>query len=600
MQSIDYQFKDAQPVDTVKRIQDILSKYGISVTENPGNSGVKNCYSSRLTIDGTKLGTNGKGITPEFCRASAHAEMMERLQSGFLKLSGGLLEYTDSIEVDRDGLIEHCDKWLDALSAVAFTSEGEHLTKENLIDSTFQLDKPDKTSLLPFYDVTTQSRTYYPLSLIAPLYGSNGLAAGNTSEEALVQGFSEIVERHNREKFLCGDIVPPNIPEDYLKQFPTAYETICDIRNSGYDVYVKDCSLGEPFPLIATVLIDRKTHGYHVHMGASPVFEIALERSLTEMFQGRTIAKIAGMASLYMGKKGQRRSAEDIHHVHVYGQISYPLSFFSGEPSYEFKPFPDCRGKDNKTLLREILDYLKQHNKHLLIRDLSHMGFPTFRLIVPSMSEINFDGLTQKFPFVKLSNESVQVFANVKEAALEQLLSVNLLAKYRYTHLKVQQFSFTALSHIPLQLDSSFDLFLGLMHFAYVEWALGSPKQALSYAKKAMPYTEDQSVSSYLDCLCRVFSFATQGYSTLQALEDLQPFYLEETLSAVREVLTKNENPFSRFAFVCNNSHCPSCSYADRCFYNARKRVLGILNQAVSAFDNEAAFQKIDVLFKNL
>lgn len=82
MNYVDEKFKDASPVDTVNRIKGILAAQNLSVTEDWFDSNVNNCYSLRVTIDGTKFGTNGKGVTKELANASAHAELMERLQSG--------------------------------------------------------------------------------------------------------------------------------------------------------------------------------------------------------------------------------------------------------------------------------------------------------------------------------------------------------------------------------------------------------------------------------------------------------------------------------------------------------------------------------------
>lgn len=599
MESIDYQFKDAKPIDTVNRIQDLLARRGISVVEVPGNSGVKNCYSARMTIAGTHFGTNGKGVTPEFSRASGYAEMMERLQSGHLKLHTGALQYKDCICTDREGLLEHCGKWLEEIGSVATTSSGEVLTAEDIIQGILDSSNDGSIRLLPFYDATAQEMTYFPVALIKSIYSTNGLAAGNTLEEALVQSFSEIVERYNREKFLTGDMVPPDVPEDYLKQFPTAYETICDIRAGGYDVYVKDCSLGEPFPLVATVLIDRKTQGYHVHMGANPVFEIALERSLTEMFQGRSLSKIASISSLYMGKKGLRRSPEDIYRIHVVGNISMPIEFFSGTPSYEFRPFPDCRKKDNRTLLCEILDYISKKGKSMLIRDYSHLGFPTVRIIVPGMSESYFDNFSQKNSMIRLGKNSDKVFRDIESASIDDKIASSLFIKQSQAHAVNQGITYSGLCAIPTRIDPQEDNMFGLLHFAYLEWELGNRPQALKIALNSSSMAP-QAEKSYLDCLYRVFALAGRDFAQDEALDKLQIFYCEDTIRDVRAVLASKENPFKRFLVRCSPDACPTCRFAEKCYVKDENRIIGILQDAISAFDNAAAFAKIDELFRSL
>ena len=80
MKNIDERFKDASPVDTVNRIRRLMQTNGFGVEEEWRESGIKNCFSVRVTIAGTKLSSFGKGVTKELARASGHAELMERLQ----------------------------------------------------------------------------------------------------------------------------------------------------------------------------------------------------------------------------------------------------------------------------------------------------------------------------------------------------------------------------------------------------------------------------------------------------------------------------------------------------------------------------------------
>ena len=104
MKSIDERFKDASPVETVNNIIRMFNDAGLSVTEVWKDSGLSNCYSLRATIDGTELGTNGKGITRELARASAYAELIERFQSGHLGI--GDIEYSDEKKFTKEELLQ--------------------------------------------------------------------------------------------------------------------------------------------------------------------------------------------------------------------------------------------------------------------------------------------------------------------------------------------------------------------------------------------------------------------------------------------------------------------------------------------------------------
>lgn len=64
-------------------------------------------------------------------------------------------------------------------------------------------------------------------------YGSNGMSAGNTREEALVQGMSEVVERYVQKRIFSDRPALPDIPEDYLRRFEDIYGMYCAIRESG-------------------------------------------------------------------------------------------------------------------------------------------------------------------------------------------------------------------------------------------------------------------------------------------------------------------------------------------------------------------------------
>lgn len=70
-----------------------------------------------------------------------------------------------------------------------------------------------------------------PKSTYTPFYGSNGMCAGNSPEEALVQGLSEIIERVVQRRIFTEKPALPDVPEEYIQQFPYVYEIIQNLRN---------------------------------------------------------------------------------------------------------------------------------------------------------------------------------------------------------------------------------------------------------------------------------------------------------------------------------------------------------------------------------
>lgn len=503
----------------------------------------------------------------------------------------------------KDELLANCGEWLSAVAASASSSDHVSCTAEKLVDACFDLQGDDNASTveaLPFYNASDREITYFPLGLLRQLYASNGFAAGNSMEEALVQGFSEIVERHAQLTFLKRKLVPPTIPDDYLQKFPTAYKTLTDIRLAGYDAFVKDCSLGEGYPVIASVVIDRRTHAYEVHVGSSPVFEIALQRSLTEMFQGRSIDDVADIPSLCLEKEGKRKPM-DLRFALRYGSGSYFPEFFDDDPSYPFVPFPDMNGKTNADLLKFVLEYLKKRNRKMLVRDMSHYGFHTYQIIVPGMSENYYFDFTSSLPVCKMIGHTRDAEKDLLAASPDLLLELQLLFKHKRAFYGALP-TFTELTRIPIGMDHNYELYLTRLYLAYLDWECGNRALALKHANTACSLARGED-ASYLSCLCQTHRFVEAGYTTTEAINKLSKFYPEETISALTQTLTQNRNPFARFIIRCAPDACPACRYRETCQMAARKHLIALLNIALEKFDNKAAFdtmhQRFEAIDKN-
>ena len=79
-------YKDELPTNTLRHIYDILENLGILFSvQHFSREGLY--YSCRLTLNDLQplsIGTNGKGLTPEYSLASAAGEFMERFANRFM------------------------------------------------------------------------------------------------------------------------------------------------------------------------------------------------------------------------------------------------------------------------------------------------------------------------------------------------------------------------------------------------------------------------------------------------------------------------------------------------------------------------------------
>lgn len=594
---IDEKFKDASPVATVERIRKILHENGLEVEETWNTNCISHCYALRIQIVGTSYGTNGKGVTKELARASAYAEMMERMQSGIIGRSNKLT-YPGTKRLNREQLKQTGDVLYERMVKMIQKFDGETITEDRIIDAAFgYANATDEVEAVPFYSILDDKMVNIPRSLMVPLYSSTGMAAGNTPEEAIVQGMSEIWERWCQRHFLTQGMVPPTIPDEYLRNYPMAYETITQVRNSGYDVLVKDCSMGSGYPAIATAVIDKRTHTYHVHMGASPVFEIALGRSLTETFQGRLLEKVTDTSL--------SETAKDVctyRKSYVMGRGAYPIEYFTDDATFPFVPFEDRTHCSNRELLAYAVDFFRSKGMKIYVRDMSHMGFCTYQAIISDMNHTHFQHLTSALDVPRLYGETRAVWLNMDKATEEELFLLHLLNMYRLQSVFIDKLpKGSSMLLLPVTSDRKEDYAIGYAHVAYVEWACGNHKDAYGFAQK-IASLKVPGLSDYCSCLCRAKKMVGEGQSLDEALKKLALFYEQKDIEQVRTVLGENSNPFDCMIVHCGTvgENCGTCRYANSCVAVRNKQVAAIMQKYADAFDYEKSLADLKELFNGI
>ncbi len=397
--------KDRKPEETIARIRRILEKHRIFIEEPDKGLSFNyhnRFYSFRIRIKGTNLGVNGKGITKELAMASALAEFMERLQNFliFEPSTGVRVSFNPSVERKFPFYFDANEK---IVPPEDFPEMPSDFKVSNLGSDNFFsfweiykkiLIKQDKSiPFLPFYNVMGNHITYLPV-IVKSIYGSNGMAAGNTPEEAIVQGLSEILERYVMTQVYLKEISLPSVPDKYLKKYaPYQYHMIKSIEETGdYRVIVKDCSLGKGFPVIGVIFFLRYSNKYAFKLGSDPDISIALERCLTEFFQGKDKRNMDyKMLPIDLCPSFKVRDIEyDMVKV-TNGQLHYPDSIF--DDSRDFSPFVTFNSASQKERLKFLLDFIKKRDHNIYIRDVSFLGFNSYYIIIPGMSEVSYGTL---------------------------------------------------------------------------------------------------------------------------------------------------------------------------------------------------------------
>ena len=385
--------KDAALEDSINYFQQQLDKYDLSVKEASWLNPVPNVWS--VHIQNTKCPlcfANGKGASKKAALASALGEYFERLSTNYFfsdfylgeKVANGEFVHYPSekwFAIPKDNSLP---KGLLSPNLMKFYDPDHELTATDLID--LQSSNGERgICALPFVQQSDGKTIYVPVNLIANLYASNGMSAGNTPNEARVQGLSEIFERYTKNKIIAEAISLPTIPAEVLNRYPAVLAAIDALEKQCFPIYCFDASLGGEFPVICVVLFNPQNGTCYASFGAHPNFGVALERTVTELLQGRSLKDL----DVFSPPSFDNDDVADLsnletHFIDSSGLISWDL--FNEKSDYEFVDW-DFSGTTEQEFanLMAIFDH---HKIEVLIMDYQHLGVYACRILAVGMSEI--------------------------------------------------------------------------------------------------------------------------------------------------------------------------------------------------------------------
>ncbi|MFW1800053.1 OsmC domain/YcaO domain-containing protein [Acinetobacter nematophilus] len=389
--------KDLPLEETIANMSGILADLGMKIEIASWRNIVPNVWSLHIRdAQSPMCFTNGKGATKESALASALGEFIERLNCNFF--------YNDQFwgeDIANAEFVHYPDeKWFQP------GPNGE-LPKEILDEYTLDIYNPDNELLgihlydtnsgntargicsLPFVRQSDQQIVYFPSNLIENLYLSNGMSAGNTLAEAQVQCLSEIFERAVKREILEGEITLPDVPEDVLAKYPRIVEGIKGLEEQGFPVLVKDASLGGEFPVMCVTLMNPRTGGVFASFGAHPKLEVALERSLTELLQGRSFEGLNDLPKPTFSSNAVTEPNNFVEHfIDSSGVVSW--RFFSAQADHDFVEwdFSSTGEHANADEVATMMGILEEMGKEVYMAVYEHLGATACRIIVPDYSEI--------------------------------------------------------------------------------------------------------------------------------------------------------------------------------------------------------------------
>ena len=385
--------KDLPLEQTIANMSGILADLGMKIEIASWRNIVPHVWSLHIRDAASPMCfTNGKGATKESALCSALGEFIERLSCNFFyndQFFGEDIANSDFVHYPNEKWFkpgpddELPEGILDDHCLAIYNPEGE-LCGSNLIDT--NSGRTDRGIVsLPFVRQSDGETVYFPSNLIENLFLSNGMSAGNTLPEAQVQCLSEIFERAVKKQIIEEEMALPDVPQSVLDKYPHIVEGINALEAQGFPILVKDASLGGRFPVMCVTLMNPRNGGVFASFGAHPSFEVALERSLTELLQGRSFENLNDVPAPTFSTQAVTEPNNFVEHfIDSTGVVSW--RFFSAKSDLEFCEWNFSGSNEEEA--RTLIGILEDLGKEVYVATHEDLGAPVCRILVPGYSEV--------------------------------------------------------------------------------------------------------------------------------------------------------------------------------------------------------------------
>ncbi|WP_419657485.1 conserved uncharacterized protein, YcaO-like [Desulfosarcina variabilis str. Montpellier] len=390
--------KTDTPENTIGKIVTGFDRLGYDIQYMP-YSVADRIHWSQISIDSVKLQCQGKGMTPELAKASAHAELAERF-------SGGLFyqDFEEQVRFNLPALYSRqVSRFLNYEWMTGYVNshpddlDADHLSIESLLCrqphlSPVDIEKIKNSQMarhwVDGYSVVQDKTVKVPINFVAYINASNGMAAGNTLEEAMIQASCEVFERFTQIQVIKPETEIPSIDKetvtnDHLKSMMDFYE------KENVEIILKDFSLDGLIPSIGVLFINHNLRpGRLEHKilvpGVSFHMDEALSRCFTEIMQGRnTLA----MPSPHFDRPVRHRTRVNNLYLLFKCCISEKdISFLEQGETIAYRNF---KSKDIFSEIESVKGICQRLETDFIVLDLTHpvVKFPVVRVVMPGISD---------------------------------------------------------------------------------------------------------------------------------------------------------------------------------------------------------------------
>ena len=465
-------YKDRNPQQTVELIKNYFISLGYEPKLIMCQESNVNTWTARVELfykDIILLGANGKGLTKEYCLASGYAELYERFCNKMYctnnyPLGNRVIE--KSFEINKY-YFDKDEQFIDFNQAFSSSVIGRSFLDnfndiQDIIKKYFHTILNNKFIGVPYKNCHGEDIIYMDQRIVTFLSGSSGMSAGNTFYEAYIQAMSELYEHYiagsyyTKEQNVYYAIDLNNITNPSIKKIITQIQ-------KDNDLYIIDFSYNFNVPVLMALTVNHTTHSITVNLGSSPIFDIALERVLTELYQGRLegFNKYKDF-SQYPSKLDINPKVKDLIYK---GSQTYMISF----PEFiitKLKIIPYFNDKiflNKNCSNKELYEYLKY------INDLN--GFKPYYYDVSGCKDIYAIKVFDiNMPYLEIQFDGLREYVGENEFKLA-INYYNVINRYLNTNGQLNYLNYNITCEDILQISHDrMDFFLFTLFCTYLNW----------------------------------------------------------------------------------------------------------------------------------
>jgi len=303
----------------------------------------------------------GKGATEAQAKTSAIMELIERYSFFSFKNNKNNFIFKKYKDINKPKI-----KFEMILDSVGDDRSDFEISKEIFESIPFRWTKA--------YNLTKEEELLIPFDWFYAINEFNGASTGNCTEEALIQGVCEIVERHTSAIISSKKIKIQPINPDHLKDVKVS-EMLAKYKKAGIKLHISDFTLDTGIPTVGIIAWDPSTFPEKSEIvwtaGTSPSPEKALSRALTET------AQLGGDFNT-----GSNYLASGLPKPLDLKEVAYIIN---SNESKAINQLPDISDNNMKTELKNLIAALDNKGFNIITVTTEHplLKTPAFYTIIP-------------------------------------------------------------------------------------------------------------------------------------------------------------------------------------------------------------------------